>query len=221
VHLGDLQLGVGVAGSPLPPVAGLTTNCPSCGVGLERERLAERVYVCECGHHFRLHADAWLALLADADSWEERWADVRPHDLLGWKVPKPYRETIVEAGEGGLNEAVRTGTATLGGQPVWLGVFDFRLHEARVPYLSLLTDPTYGGVTASLALVADVNLAEPGAAIGFTGPRVIKQSTYADLPEGFQSAEFQLVHGQVDMVVARTELRGTLAHLLRLYGRRS
>ena len=96
-----------------------------------------------------------------------------------------------------------------------------RLHEARVPYLSFLTDPTYGGVTASLALVADVNHAEPGAAIGFTGPRVIKQSTYAELPEGFQSAEFQLAHGQVDMVVARTELRGTLAHLLRLYGRRT
>jgi acetyl-CoA carboxylase carboxyl transferase subunit beta len=279
VRVGDLQLGVGVAGSPLPLVGGLTTNCPSCGVGLEPERLAERAYVCECGHHFRLHADAWIALLADADSWEERWADVRPHDLLGWKVPKPYRETIVEAGQGGLNEAVRTGTATLGGQPVWLGVFDFRfvggtlsivagerlarsleqaaatgtpyvlvsatggarmqegilalmqmakinaavgrLHQAAVPFLSLLTDPTYGGVTASLALVADVNIAEPGAAIGFTGPRVIKQSTYADLPEGFQSAEFQLAHGQVDMVVGRTELRGRLAHLLRLYERRS
>jgi acetyl-CoA carboxylase beta subunit len=94
-----------------------------------------------------------------------------------------------------------------------------RLHRASVPYLSVLTDPTYGGVPASLALLADVNIAEPGAAIGFTGPRVIKQSTYADLPPGFQSAEFQLRAGQVDMVLPRTELRGMLAHLLELYCR--
>jgi acetyl-CoA carboxylase carboxyl transferase subunit beta len=92
-----------------------------------------------------------------------------------------------------------------------------RLQEAGVPYFSILTDPTFGGTAASLALVADVNIAEPGAAIGFTGPRVIKQATYADLPAGFQSAEFQLSHGQVDMVVPRTELRGRLARLLELY----
>jgi acetyl-CoA carboxylase carboxyl transferase subunit beta len=66
--------------------------------------------------------------------------------------------------------------------------------------------------------MADVNIAEPGAAIGFTGPRVIKQATYADLPAGFQSADFQLAHGQVDMVVPRTELRRRLAQLLGLYG---
>src|SRR5207302_7097973 len=92
-----------------------------------------------------------------------------------------------------------------------------RLHDARVPYFSVLTDPTFGGTAASLALLADVNIAEPGAAIGFTGPRVIKQATYADLPPGFQSADFQLAHGQVDLVVSRTELRPLLAHLLELY----
>jgi acetyl-CoA carboxylase carboxyl transferase beta subunit len=92
-----------------------------------------------------------------------------------------------------------------------------RLHASRTPYFSVLTDPTFGGVSASLALMADVNLAEPGAAIGFTGARVIKQATYADLPKGFQSAEFQLAHGQVDMVVPRTEIRRRLSHLLELY----
>jgi len=92
-----------------------------------------------------------------------------------------------------------------------------RLNAARVPYLSVLTDPTFGGTAASLALLADVNIAEPGAAIGVTGPRVIKQATYADLPPGFQSADFQLSHGQVDMVAPRTELRPLLAHLLELY----
>jgi len=72
---------------------------------------------------------------------------------------------------------------------------------------------------ASMALIGDVNIAEPGAKIGFTGPRVIKQATYADLPHDFQTAEFQLEHGQVDTVVARTELRSLLAHLLDLYTR--
>ena len=93
------------------------------------------------------------------------------------------------------------------------------LHSARVPYFSVLTDPTFGGTAASLALLADINIAEPGAAIGFTGPRVIKQATYADLPPGFQSADFQLSHGQVDLVASRTELRPLLAHLLELYSR--
>jgi acetyl-CoA carboxylase carboxyl transferase subunit beta len=86
-----------------------------------------------------------------------------------------------------------------------------------VPYFSVLTDPTFGGTAASLALLADINIAEPGAAIGFTGPRVIKQATYADLPAGFQSAEFQLEHGQIDLVVSRTELRPMLAHLLEMH----
>jgi len=92
-----------------------------------------------------------------------------------------------------------------------------RLHDAGVPFFSVLTDPTFGGTAASLALLGDINIAEPGAAIGFTGPRVIKQATYADLPPGFQSAEFQLAHGQVDVVVPRTELRPLLAHLLEMY----
>jgi len=88
---------------------------------------------------------------------------------------------------------------------------------AGVPFFSVLTDPTFGGTEASLALLADINIAEPGAAIGFTGPRVIKQATYADLPPGFQSAEFQLARGQVDMVVPRVELRPLLAHLVDMY----
>jgi acetyl-CoA carboxylase carboxyl transferase subunit beta len=92
-----------------------------------------------------------------------------------------------------------------------------RLDAAGVPYFSVLTDPTFGGTAASLALLGDINIAEPGAAIGFTGPRVIKQATYADLPPGFQSADFQLARGQIDMVVPRPELRRLLAHLLEIY----
>ena len=92
-----------------------------------------------------------------------------------------------------------------------------RLHAAGVPFISILTDPTFGGTAASLALIADINIAEPDAAIGFTGPRVIKQATYENLPAGFQSAEFQLAHGQVDMVLPRTDLRRVLAHLLEMH----
>jgi acetyl-CoA carboxylase carboxyl transferase subunit beta len=92
-----------------------------------------------------------------------------------------------------------------------------RLGEARVPFFCLLTDPTTGGVTASFAGLGDVMLAEPGALIGFGGPRVIEQITKQKLPPGAQRAEFQLEHGMVDRVVHRRDLRSTLARLLGLY----
>ena len=89
-----------------------------------------------------------------------------------------------------------------------------RLADAGVGYISLLTDPTTGGVTASYAMLGDVIIAEPGALIGFAGPRVIKQTIGKDLPPGFQRAEFLLDHGFVDMVVHRKDLRATIAQLL-------
>ena len=85
-----------------------------------------------------------------------------------------------------------------------------RLHEARLPFLSVLTDPTTGGVTASYAMLGDLNIAEPGALIGFAGPRVIEQTIRQKLPEGFQRSEFLLEHGMLDMVVDRRELKKTL-----------
>ena len=263
-----------VAGSRLPPIA-LPTNCPGCGIALDIEKLSRNVYVCECRHHFPLHGEAWIALIADEGSWNEQWASLKPHDFRHWSLPSPYSATLERASEEGLNESVRTGTCEIGGRPIWLGAFDFRfvggtlsivagerlvrgmerarnerlpyvlvtasggarmqegvlalmqmakvtvaaseLDTARVPFFSILSHPTYGGTTASLALLADVNIAEMGASIGFTGPRVIEQATHADLPTGFQSAEFQLEHGQVDVVVERTELRAKLVHFLELY----
>jgi acetyl-CoA carboxylase carboxyl transferase beta subunit len=266
--------GVPIAGGKLPEIL-LPSNCPGCGVALDGDKLRMQNYVCDCGHHFRLGADVWIPIIADEGSFEERWAQIRSHDLLTWTVPKRYEEVVDELLSEGLNESVRTGTCTLNGRPIWLAAFDFGfvggtlsivagerlargmeqaasshvpyvlvsasggarmqegvlalmqmakvnaavgvLHRARVPYFSVLTDPTFGGTAASLALLADINIAEPGAAIGFTGPRVIKQATYADLPPGFQSADFQLAHGQVDLVASRTELRPLLAHLLELH----
>ena len=89
------------------------------------------------------------------------------------------------------------------------------LQGASVPFMSILTNPTTGGVSASYAMQGDVILAEPGAVIGFAGPRVIKQTIGQDLPEGFQTAEFLLEHGMIDAVVPRGELRDTTAQLLR------
>ena len=90
-----------------------------------------------------------------------------------------------------------------------------RLRKERVPYLSVLTDPTTGGVTASFAMLGDLNIAEPGALIGFAGPRVIQQTIREELPEGFQRSEFLLEHGFLDLVVERTELKETIARCLR------
>ena len=90
------------------------------------------------------------------------------------------------------------------------------LHEARIPYLSILTDPTTGGVTASFAMLGDMNIAEPRALIGFAGPRVIEQTVRQKLPEGFQRAEFLLEKGAIDMIVDRRQLRDKLHQLLSL-----
>ncbi|MFL5575326.1 MAG: acetyl-CoA carboxylase, carboxyltransferase subunit beta [Gemmatimonadaceae bacterium] len=89
------------------------------------------------------------------------------------------------------------------------------LAERRVPYVSILTNPTTGGVSASYAMLGDANLAEPGAVVGFAGPRVIKQTIGQDLPEGFQTAEFLLDHGMLDSVVHRRELKHSVGQLLR------
>jgi acetyl-CoA carboxylase carboxyl transferase subunit beta len=89
------------------------------------------------------------------------------------------------------------------------------LAERRIPYVSILTNPTTGGVSASYAMLGDAILAEPGAVIGFAGPRVIKQTLGQDLPEGFQTAEFLLEHGMLDAVVHRRDLKRTVAQLLR------
>jgi acetyl-CoA carboxylase carboxyl transferase subunit beta len=91
-----------------------------------------------------------------------------------------------------------------------------RLDEARKPYISVLTDPTTGGVTASYAMLGDLNIAEPGALIGFAGPRVIEQTIRQKLPEGFQRAEFLLEHGMIDAIVARKDLKSFVARAFRL-----
>ncbi len=92
-----------------------------------------------------------------------------------------------------------------------------QLAKAKLPYFSLMTDPTTGGVTASFAMLGDINMAEPGALIGFAGPRVIRETIKRDLPEGFQSAEFLMDKGFIDFIVNRKDLKDTLSDLLRFF----
>jgi acetyl-CoA carboxylase carboxyl transferase subunit beta len=93
-----------------------------------------------------------------------------------------------------------------------------RLDQEHLPYISILTDPTTGGVTASFAMLGDFNIAEPGALIGFAGPRVIEQTIRQKLPDGFQRSEFLLEHGMLDLIVDRREMKGTIAKALRFMG---
>ena len=93
-----------------------------------------------------------------------------------------------------------------------------RLRAAAIPYISVLTDPTMGGVSASLAMLGDIIIGEPKALVGFAGPRVIEQTVRETLPEGFQRTEFQLEHGAIDMIVDRREMRETIGGLIEILG---
>ena len=152
-------------------------------------------------------------------------------EFLGASMGSVFGEKLVRATErcADAGEPLITISAS-GGARMHEGLFSLmqmakttaalaRLGRVGVPHLSLLTDPCYGGVTASYATVADVVMAEPGALIGFAGPRVIEQITKQKLPEGFQTAEFLLDHGMIDLIVERAALRGTLVTLLGHYGR--
>src|SRR6266851_1140364 len=153
---------------------------------------------------------------------------VQDFDFMGGSLGMAAGEAVVK----GLQTAVDKSTpfiifAASGGARMQEGILALMqlprttvavqmLREAQKPYLVVLTNPTTGGVTASYAMLGDVHIAEPGALIGFAGPRVIEQTIREKLPEGFQRAEYLKDHGMVDMVVHRHELRSTLANLCRL-----
>ncbi len=153
------------------------------------------------------------------------------YGFMGGSMGSVVGEKITRAAEKSLDErAPLIVISTSGGARMQEGALSLmqmakisaalaKLHEARIPFFSILTDPTTGGVTASYAMLGDVNIAEPGALIGFAGPRVIEQTIRQKLPEGFQRSEFLLDHGMVDLVVERNLMRETLARLLRLLWR--
>ncbi|MBE3555773.1 MAG: acetyl-CoA carboxylase carboxyltransferase subunit beta [Firmicutes bacterium] len=253
---------------------GLVERCPSCRQLIVRKELEKTAKTCpQCGYHFSMSAQERVALLADPDSFQPLFESLSSADPLGFPE---YREKVaVDQEKTGLREAVYTGSCTLEGHPVYLGVMDARfrmasmgsvvgekicrlmeeatrtrrplilvcasggarmqegmlsllqmaktaaaaqrLDEAGVLFISVLTHPTTGGVTASFAVLGDILLAEPGATIGFAGRRIIEQTMRQRLPEDFQTAEFLLKHGMLDDVVPRSKLRATLAQLVALH----
>lgn len=154
---------------------------------------------------------------------------VSDFEFLGASMGSVYGEKLVRATEWSERHRVPLLTISAsGGARMHEGLLSLmqmaktvaalaNLGRARVPHIALLVDPCYGGVTASYATVADVVVAEPGAMIGFAGPRVIEQITRQKLPEGFQTAEFLLEHGMIDLIVPRAELPTTFTSLLRHY----
>ncbi len=257
--------------SGLASTNGVFTKCEGCGQPIYEKELKARFNVCpHCQFHYPLPAPERVRLLADEGSFSERDAGMTAGDPLGFE---DYREKLESAREKtGLDDAVLSGVARIGGHPVALAAMDFRFiggsmgsvvgeritrtveaaHDeglplvivsasggARMyegiyslmqmaktsvalsryvtgssPYVSVLTDPTFGGVTASFGTAADIVIAEPGARIGFAGARVIESTTKERLPEGFQTAEFQKEHGLVDRIVHRLELKDDLERFL-------
>jgi acetyl-CoA carboxylase carboxyl transferase subunit beta len=253
---------------------GLWLRCPGCEEMVYRKRVEENLHVCpECQYHFKIGARQRIALLADADSFEEYLPNLVSPDPLGFKDRKTYGERLAEARrETNLYDAAVVGRAYIKGRPVVLGALDpnfimgsmgsvvgekiataaekatelavplvicsasggarmqesvlslaqmaktsaavGRLDRAGGLYISVMTNPTTAGVAASFAFLGDLIIAEPGAMIGFTGPRVIYQTIRQELPEGFQTAEFMLEHGFVDRIIHRRDLRSEIAALI-------
>ncbi len=253
---------------------GIRNACPRCGVLIDLTEQQENLGTCpNCGHHFRLSPRERIAYLADEDSFEELFGDLRSHDVLGFpgydqklrnaKLASREREGVI-CGRcrienepcavffmdpnfmmGSMGTAVGekitrlfetatreslpvVGFTVSGGARMQEGILSLMqmaktsaalgVHSAAGNlYLSVLTDPTTGGVTASFAMDGDIILAEPGATVGFAGPRVIEQTIRRRLPQGFQTAEFLLEHGFVDRIVPRSEQRETIGKLLRMH----
>lgn len=154
---------------------------------------------------------------------------VQDFDFMGGSLGMAAAEAIITAAEVAMRQKMPFVLfAGSGGARMQEGILSLmqlprttvaidRLKEAGLPYLVVLTNPTTGGVTASYAMLGDVHIAEPGALIGFAGPRVIEQTIREKLPDGFQRSEYLVEHGMVDMVVARQDLPATIARLLRLF----
>jgi acetyl-CoA carboxylase carboxyl transferase subunit beta len=258
---------------------GLWLRCPECGDMLFRKALEDALSVCPaCQHHFRISARTRVAQLCDPETFEERFADVRPVDPIGFVDKKSYSDRVRdEQRKSGNNDAVVCGKGFVKGRPIMLAVMDptfmmgsmgsvvgekitrtiedgvreklpvlvvscsggarmqestlslmqmaktsaalGRLDEAGLLFISLLADPTTGGVTASFAMLGDFVIGEPKALIGFAGPRTIWNTIKVELPEGFQRSEFLQEHGFLDFVVHRKDLRSEIARLIDFCGK--
>lgn len=252
----------------------LFDKCPGCKKTIYQKDLGLEKTCPNCSYNFRISAKDRLALLVDEGSFEECFIGIETANPLHFPG---YMEKLAETREKtGLDEAVMTGLAEIGGQKIALGIMDSnfimasmgtvvgekitRLFELAVErslpvvlftasggarmqegimslmqmakisaavqrhskaglfYLTVLTDPTTGGVTASFAMEGDIILAEPQTLVGFAGRRVIESTVRETLPADFQKAEFLLEHGFVDKIVKRQDLRETIGTLVSLHG---
>lgn len=252
----------------------LFSKCPACKVILYKNDLGLEKTCQHCSYNFRITAQERLALTVDDGSFEELFTGIETKNPLDF--PNYLEKLATTRQKTGLDEAVLTGKAIIGGQPVALGIMDshfimasmgtvvgekitrlFELAiEERLPvvlftasggarmqegimslmqmakisatvkrhsnaglfYLTVLTDPTTGGVTASFAMEGDIILAEPQTLVGFAGRRVIESTVRENLPDDFQKAEFLQEHGFVDAIVKRQNLPATISRLLRMHG---
>lgn len=249
-------------------------KCSGCSELIHANELSQNLNCCpKCTHHYRLSLKQRIQLLADPETFEELFTEIKPVDTLDFVDTESYAKRIEEARKKtGRDDAACVGTCTLEGKTVALGILDFsymggsmgsvvgerltrlielalakkipliivsasggarmqesilslmqmaktaaalaKLHEAGLPYLSVLTNPTTGGVTASFATLGDIILAEPDALIAFAGPRVVEQTIGQKLPPRAQKSEFLLEKGMIDCIVKRSELKARLAFFL-------
>ena len=205
----------------------LWTKCTECGTMLFHRELAGNLNVCtNCDHHMAITPRDRFTGLFDGGIFVEIKVPEPVADPLHFRDQKKYPDRLKAAQKvTGERDAMLLAEGEIGRTPVVVAAQDFAFmggsmsKEAGLPYIVVLTHPTTGGVTASYAMLGDVQIAEPNALIGFAGARVIEQTIREKLPEGFQRAEYLLDHGMLDRVTHRKELRGELITILRLLTR--
>ena len=255
----------------------LWTLCYNCGAQLPKKDLENNLMVCpNCDYHFRIGARKRIELIADENSFEEMFANIKPCDPLEFFDTQSYKMRQEQAkNKSGLDEAVVVGTCKINGLKAAIAVMDFdymggsmgsvvgekitrileyalehrlpsivftssggarmqesalslmqmaktscivaKLNEAKLLYITVLCEPTFGGVTASFGTIGDIIIAEKGARIGFAGRRVIEQTIRQKLPADFQTAEYLLKYGQIDFIVEIKDMKNKLAKLIELH----
>ena len=223
---------------------GKWVKCNKCKEILYKEDVHNNYSICpNCGYHFRLSSRRRIKQIVDEGTFNEFELNIETPNPLNLADYSKKIEILRQ--KTGIKEAVLCGITysiekaiekrlpliifcVSGGARMQEGIVSLmqmaktsaalaRLDEAGLLYISVLTDPTYGGVTASFASLGDIIISEPETMIGFAGPRVIKNTIKQELPEGFQTSEFLLEHGFIDMIVNRKDMKNTLSRLLRLH----
>src|SRR6188768_958719 len=226
---------------------GLWTKCPECNFICTSNELKENLFVCpKCSYHHRIGSEEYYSILFDDNQYEELFENILSKDYLEFTDLKPYKKRLEEIwNKTDLKDSMRVAVGNVAGNDIVIACMDFefiggslgsvmesafslmqlaktsgklsQLSDAKIPYISFLSDPTFGGISASFGMLGDLNIAEPGALIGFAGPRVIKETIKKDLPPGFQRSEFILEHGFLDFIVPRKELKDKMTKVLWMF----